>query len=325
MSPDQIAYITFGCLLVLALIFDLGILSKKNEVISIKKALWQTLFWVGLSMAFCVFLWIEKSPMIATKYFTAYLMEWSLSVDNIFVFILIFTYFQVEETDAGRALLIGILLAIVFRIIFIAVGIELIERFHWILYLFGAFLLYTGYHLFTKKDEAEFDPGETKIYKFMKSYLRLSEVEPKGRYFINIHGKVFFTTLAVVVVMLAGVDIAFALDSIPTVVSLVRDNPKLPFTSDEVLVIYSSNIFAILGLRSLFFLLRGAVDKFDYLQQGIAIVLIFIGVKMLLEFFHIRIPIFVSLGVIVACIAGSVFYSMHHEQRKIALKKEKEI
>lgn len=322
MNADQITYLVFGILLVVALVFDLGILSKKNQVISIKKALWQTLFWVGLSLAFCVFLWFEKSPMVATKYFTAYLMEWSLSVDNIFVFILIFTYFKVEEKDAGRALLIGILLAIVFRILFIAVGIGLIARFHWILYLFGAFLIYTGIKLFAKKDEAEFDPGETGIYKFMRSYLRLSEIEPKGRYFIKMHGKTFFTTLAVVVVMLAGVDIAFALDSIPTVVSLVRDKADAPFTSDDILVIYSSNIFAILGLRSLFFLLRGAVDKFDYLQQGIAIVLIFIGIKMLIEYFDIRISIFVSLAVIVACIAGSILYSMYHGKRKIATKQE---
>lgn len=322
MNADQITYLVFGILLVVALVFDLGILSKKNQAISIKKALWQTLFWVGLSLAFCVFLWFEKSPMVATKYFTAYLMEWSLSVDNIFVFILIFTYFKVEEKDAGRALLIGILLAIVFRIIFIAVGIGLIARFHWILYLFGAFLIYTGIKLFAKRDEAEFDPGQTGIYKFMRSYLRLSEVEPKGRYFIKLHEKTFFTTLAVVVVMLAAVDIAFALDSIPTVVSLVRDKADAPFTADDILVIYSSNIFAILGLRSLFFLLRGAVDKFDYLQQGIAIVLIFIGIKMLIEYFDIRISIFVSLGVIVACIAGSILYSMYHGKRKMATKQE---
>ena len=324
MTPDQVTYFTFGIILLLALIFDLGILSKKNSVVGIQKALWQTLFWVSLSMAFCIFLWFEKTPLVSTKFFTAYLMEWSLSVDNIFVFILIFTYFKVEELDAARALLIGILLAIIFRIIFIALGIELIERFHWILYLFGAFLLYTGYKLFTKKDEAEFDPGETRVYRFMKKYFRLSELEPKGRYFINVHGKMFFTTLSVVVVMLASVDLAFALDSIPTVVSLVREKANAPFTSDDILVIYSSNIFAILGLRSLFFLLRGAVDKFDFLQQGIAIVLIFIGLKMLIEIFDIRISIFVSLAVIVFCIAGSVFYSMHHERRKMARKNNKE-
>lgn len=316
MTPDQITYLTFGILLTVALVFDLGLISKRNATITMKKALYQTIFWVMLSMAFCVFLWIEKTPLVATKYFTAYLMEWSLSVDNIFVFILIFTYFKVEESDAGRALLVGIILAIVFRIVFIAVGIGLIERFHWILYVFGVFLIYTGYTLFFKKDDAEFDPGETKIYKFMKKYLRLSEIEPKGRYFVQLHGKVFFTTLSVVVIMLAGVDLAFALDSIPTVVSLVRDNASAAFTADDKLVIYSSNIFAILGLRSLFFLLRGAVDQFDFLQQGIAVVLAFIGVKMLVEYFDIRINIFISLAVIVTCLAFSILYSIDHRRKK---------
>jgi tellurite resistance protein TerC len=281
-----------------------------------KKALYQTLLWVGLSVAFCIFLWFEKTPIVATKYFTAYLMEWSLSIDNIFVFILIFTYFKVNENDAGRALLIGILLAIVFRIIFIALGIELINRFHWILYIFGFFLLYTGYQLFFKKDEAEFDPGETKIFKVINKFFRITLIEPKGRYMVNLHGKVYFTTLSVVVLMLAAVDIAFALDSIPTVVSLVRESANASFSGDDILVIYSSNIFAVLGLRSLFFLLKGAVDKFDYLQQGIAIVLIFIGVKMLIEYFGIHINIFISLGVIVACLAGSVGYSIKFPRAK---------
>lgn len=316
MTVDQITYLTFGLVLLIALILDLGLMSKKNSAISMKKALYQTLFWVGLSVAFCVFLWFEKTPIVATKYFTAYLMEWSLSIDNIFVFILIFTYFKVNENDAGRALLIGILLAIVFRIIFIALGIELINRFHWILYVFGFFLLYTGYQLFFKKDDAEFDPGETKIYKVINKFFRVTLVEPNGRYLLNLHGKVYFTTLSVVVLMLAAVDVAFALDSIPTVVSLVREKANAAFSSDDVLVIYSSNIFAVLGLRSLFFLLKGAVDQFDYLQQGIAIVLVFIGVKMLIEYFGIHINIFISLGVIVACLAGSVGYSIKYPRAK---------
>ena len=324
MTPDQITYLTFGIVLLFALIIDLGLLSKKNSTVTIKKALWQTLFWVGLSIAFCAFLWIQKSSIIGTKYFTAYLMEWSLSIDNIFVFILIFTYFKVEATDAGRALLWGILLAIVFRIIFIALGIELIERFHWIIYVFGVFLLYTGYKLFVSTENEEFNPGDTKLYKFMRTYFRLSELEPKGRYFIKMHGKVYFTHLAVVVAMLGAVDLAFALDSIPTVVSLVKDSANANFSSDDILVIYSSNIFAVLGLRSLFFLLRGAIDQFDYLQQGIAIVLFFIGVKMLIEFFGIHISIYISLGVIVACIAGSVVYSIYHIKPKhISTSEEK--
>jgi tellurite resistance protein TerC len=316
MTVDQITYLTFGLVLVFALVLDLGLMSKKNTAVSMKKALYQTLFWVGLSVAFCVFLWFEKTPIVATKFFTAYLMEWSLSIDNIFVFILIFTYFKVNANDAGRALLIGILLAIVFRIIFIALGIELINRFHWILYVFGFFLLYTGYQLFFKKDEAEFDPGETKIYKVINKFFRVTLVEPNGRYLLNLHGKVYFTTLSVVVFMLAAVDIAFALDSIPTVVSLVREKANASFSPDDILVIYSSNIFAVLGLRSLFFLLKGAVDKFDYLQQGIAIVLIFIGIKMLIEYFGIHINIFISLGVIVACLVGSVLYSIKYPRAK---------
>jgi tellurite resistance protein TerC len=243
-------------------------------------------------------------------------MEWSLSIDNIFVFILIFTFFKVEASDAGRALLVGILLAIVFRIIFIALGIELINKFHWILYVFGFFLVYTGYTLFVKKDEAEFDPAETKVYKLINKFFRISALEPKGRYFLTLHGKIYFTSLAVVVLMLAAVDIAFALDSIPTVVSLVREKANAPFTPDDILVIYSSNIFAVLGLRSLFFLLKGAVDKFDYLQQGIAIVLIFIGIKMLIEYFGIHINIMISLAVILACLGGSILYSIRNQRKK---------
>jgi tellurite resistance protein TerC len=316
MSVDQITYLTFGLVLVVALLLDLGLMSKKNAVISVKKAFFQTLFWVGLSVAFAIFLWFEKTPLTATKYFTAYLMEWSLSIDNIFVFILIFSFFKVEEIDAGRALLIGILLAIVFRIIFIAIGIEIIDRFHWILYIFGVFLVYTGYTLFFKKDDAEFDPGETKIYKFINRFFRVTLIEPKGRYFVNLHGKIYFTTLAVVVMILASVDVAFALDSIPTVVSLVRQDPSIDFSADDILVIYSSNVFAVLGLRSLFFLLKGAAGKFDYLQQGIAVVLVFIGCKMLIEYFDIHIGIGVSLGVIVLCLVVSILYSQYHVRKK---------
>jgi tellurite resistance protein TerC len=317
MTVDQIIYLTFGGVLILALVLDLGLLSKKNTVISIKKALIQTLLWVSLSLAFCTFLWIEKNGLIATKYITAYLMEWSLSIDNIFVFILIFSYFKVNQLDAGRALLVGILLAIVCRIIFIALGIELIERFHWLLYVFGVFLIYTGIKLFIKKDEEEFSPEDTKVYRFLKRYFRITDLEPKGRYVIKHNEKVYFTLLAVVVVILAATDIVFALDSIPTVVSLVREKANIPFSGDDILVIYSSNIFAVLGLRSLFFLLRGAVSKFDYLQQGIAIVLVFIGVKMLIEFFDIHISIFISLAVIVMCLVGSIVYSIYHQRKNL--------
>ena len=315
MSTTQIAYIVFGIVIVIALVLDLGLLSKNHKVVSIKLALYQTLFWVGLSLVFFGFLWWEESHVAAVKYITAYLMEWSLSIDNIFVFILIFSFFKVKEKDAGRALLIGILLAIVLRIVFIALGIELINRFHWLLYLFGAFLLYTGFKLFFQNEESEYDPSNSRVYIWSTKILRISHVEPNGRYIVRENNKTYLTQLSLVVLMLAATDIVFALDSIPTVVSLVRDDPRTPFSSSDILVIYSSNIFAVLGLRSLFFLLKGAVNKFDFLQQGIAVVLVFIGVKMLIEYFDIHIPISVSLGVIVVCLGGSIIYSIYRNRK----------
>lgn len=316
MTTDQITYLVFGIVLVVALVLDLGLLSKKGSQITIKKALYQTLFWVGLSLLFFGFMWFEKGSGPAVKYILAYLMEWSLSIDNIFVFILIFTFFKVTEADAGRALLIGILLAIVFRIIFIAVGIELVERFHWVLYIFGAFLVYTGFKLFAKRDEEEFNPADTGIYKFVTRYFRVTNTAPNGRYIIREGGKVFLTTLSVVVFILAATDIVFALDSIPVVLGVVKEAGK-ELTSTDTLVIYSSNIFAVLGLRSLFFLMRGAVNQFDYLQQGIAIVLVFIGLKMLVEFFDIHVPIYISLLVIVLCLGGSIWYSIYHKRKGV--------
>ncbi|MCX6317889.1 MAG: TerC/Alx family metal homeostasis membrane protein [Bacteroidetes bacterium] len=310
MTTDQITYLVFGIVLVLALIFDLGLLSKKNQKVTIRQALYQTFFWVGLALAFFVFMWIEKGERLALEYLSGYLMEWSLSIDNIFVFILIFSAFSVKEKYYGRVLLIGILMAIVFRIIFITVGVALVEKFHWILYIFGVFLVYTGYKMFTANDDEEFDPHESKVYRFLKKIMPLVSHDGNGRFRYLENGKPVYTTLFVVVIMLSAIDLVFALDSIPAVMGISRDK----------LVIYTSNIFAVLGLRSLFFLLRGAVSKFDYLQQGIAIVLVFIGVKMLAEhwineWIAKEIQVFISLGMIMVCIAGSIFYSIFMQKK----------
>lgn len=312
MTPDQITYLVFGIVLVLALVFDLGLLSKKDQKITIRQALYQTFFWVGLALAFFVFMWVEKGERLALEYLSGYLMEWSLSIDNIFVFILIFSAFSVKEKYFGRVLLIGILMAIIFRVIFITVGVALVEKFHWILYVFGVFLVYTGYKMFTASDDEEFDPHDSKIYRFMKKILPLVPHDGNGRYRYMENGKPVYTTLFVVVIMLAAIDLVFALDSIPAVMGISRDK----------LVIYTSNIFAVLGLRSLFFLLRGAVSKFDYLQQGIAIVLVFIGIKMLAEkwinqWLAKEIQVFISLGVIMVCISGSIFYSIFMKKKGV--------
>ena len=319
MSTDQITYIVFGIVLLLALFFDLGLLSTKGKRITIRQALYQTFFWVGLALAFFVFMWAQNGQKAGLEYLSAYLMEWSLSIDNIFVFILIFSSFGVKEKNFGRVLLIGILMAIVFRIVFITVGVALVNQFHWILYIFGVFLVYTGYKMFTASDDEEFDPRESKVYKWLKRIIPLVPHDGDGRYVVRENGKRFYTTLFVVVMMLAAIDLVFALDSIPAVMGIVDNSPE----HREVarLVIYTSNIFAVLGLRSLFFLLRGAVSKFDYLQQGIAVVLVFIGCKMLCQGWINRlvpdktIQVIISLGVIMVCLAGSVFYSIFMKKK----------
>ena len=313
MDKTQLIYLVFSVVILVALIFDLGLLSKKNQVISLKAALIQTIFWVLLSFIFCGFIWYENDggngKEDAISYISAYLLEWSLSIDNIFVFIIIFSFFKVKPENYSRVLLLGILMAIIFRIIFIALGSELVARFEWVMYIFGAFILYTGFKMFVSKEEEEFDPKNNWAYRLMQKFMRITHEEPHGRFIIVRHKKAYFTTLSMVVVMLGLIDIMFALDSIPAVFSIIPDPGKK-------LLIYSSNIFAVLGLRSLFFLLRGAASKFDYLQQGIAIVLVFIGVKMLIaDWFHI--PVWVSLLVIVFCISGSVFYSIYHQRKGV--------
>ena len=319
MTTDQLTYLVFGIVLILALVFDLGLLRKKNKKITIRQALHQTFFWVGLALAFFVFMWLENGQKAGLEYLSAYLMEWSLSIDNIFVFILIFSSFSVKEKHFGRVLLIGILMAIGFRIIFITVGVALVEKFHWILYVFGVFLVYTGYKMFTASDDHEFDPHESKVYRWLKRILPLVPHDGDGKYVVRENGKKFYTTLFVVIIMLAAIDLVFALDSIPAVMGIVDNSPE---HSDVArLVIYTSNIFAVLGLRSLFFLLRGAVSKFDYLQQGIAIVLVFIGLKMLGQSFINKwipdktVQVIISLGVIMVCLTGSVFYSIFMKKK----------
>ncbi len=313
MDTTKLIYLVFSSVIVLALVFDLGLLSKKNAVISLKTALIQTLFWVLLSFAFCGYLLYENvdgnGKQDAISYISAYLLEWSLSIDNIFVFIIIFAFFKIKENNYGRVLLLGILMAVVFRIIFIALGSELVARFDWIMYIFGAFLVYTGIKLFVQGEEEEFNPGDNWAMKFMRKFMRTTDEEPHGKFIIYKHRKAYFTKLSMVVVMLGMIDIVFALDSIPAVFSIIPDPSKK-------LLIYSSNIFAVLGLRSLFFLLRGAASKFDFLQQGIAVVLVFIGIKMLVAYW-IHVPVWVSLLVIVVCISSSIVYSIYHKRKGV--------
>ena len=314
MTTDQLVYLVFGVVILIALILDLGFLSKKNAIISIQQALRQTFFWVLLALSFWIFMWIEEGQKLGFEYLSGYLMEWSLSIDNIFVFILIFNAFKVKEKYIPRVLLIGILAAILFRVIFITIGVALVAQFAWVLYIFGVFLVYTGYKMFAAGEEESFDPTTSKVYLFLKKFLPIGNTDGEGKFIIRDHNnKPLYTSLFVVVVLLAAIDIVFALDSIPAVMGISRSS----------LVIYTSNIFAILGLRSLFFLLRGAVNQFEHLQQGIAVVLIFIGVKMLGEHYinewlDKNTQVLISLMVIMFCITGSIAYSIFTGKKKSA-------
>ena len=275
MNATEWTYVVFGIVIIIALGFDLGLLSKKSKKVSIKQALFQTVFWISLALGFFVFVLLEDGHTKGLEYISAYLMEWSLSIDNIFVFILIFSYFRIAEKYSNRVLLLGILLAIILRVIFITVGIALVQEFEWILYIFGAFLIYTGIKMFLVNEENEFDPQKNAVYKFLRKIVPLTHEDGEGKFTKMIDGKRHFTMLFVVLILLATTDVVFALDSIPAVFAITQTK----------MIIYTSNIFAVLGLRSLFFLLKGAVDKFQYLKEGIAIVLIFIGLKMLIEIF----------------------------------------
>lgn len=302
MTPHQIIFLVFSLVIPAALIIDLGLLSKKDREISIRKAVIQTVFWVTLSIAFSLFIWFESGREDTVRYLSAYLLEWSLSVDNIFVFIIIFNFFRISSKNYSRVLLMGILMAVLFRILFITIGSELVARFSWIIYVFGVILLYTGFKMF-KSDEGDeaFDPEDNWAYKFMVKNLRTTSQEPEGKFIMKINGKRYLTKLAMVVIMLGLVDVIFAVDSIPAVFSIIPD-------PNDKLLIYSSNIFAVLGLRSLFFLLQGAAARFSHLQQGIAIVLLFIGAKMLVKDL-VHIPAWAALMVIVVSIGGSLIYS----------------
>jgi tellurite resistance protein TerC len=308
MNVEQISYLVFIIALIASLVLDLFILNPKGKEIAFKSAVYQFLFWVAIALGYGVFLWKEFGMQTANLYFSAYLMEESLSIDNIFVFILLFKAFKIKENQLGRLLLIGVLLAIVFRIGFIFAGITIIQQFHWVLYLFGGVLLYSGVKMFFAKEDNDYNPKEGVMFKFLNKYLRIDYNDEDTTFTKVVNGKKYYTKLMLVVVLLAFTDIIFAVDSIPAVLAI----------SQEKLIVFSSNIFAILGLRTLFFILRKAADQFDYLSQGIALALVFIGVKLLLTYWHIELPEWVTLCVILLCIGGAMVVSVLFDKNKKA-------
>ena len=293
-------FILFGLVVVLFLIADLGFFNKKNHKIEFKPALVQSLFWVAISVGFGFLIFLYMGKELSAQFMSAYVTEKMLSVDNLFVLMLIFSYFNLEEKYHHRVLFYGILGAIVFRAMFIAGGVFIINQFHFVLYIFGAILVYTGIKLFSDKKEEHIDFKKNKVIKLARRYLPFTVNHHNGHFFVREHGKFFFTSLFLIVLLIEVTDIIFAVDSIPAVFTISQN----PF------IIFTSNIFAILGMRSLFFVVEGVLHKFHHLQKGLSFILVFIGAKMLSGVFGMHISSLVSFSVIMMALCLSLLTSV---------------
>ncbi|MFZ3011377.1 MAG: TerC/Alx family metal homeostasis membrane protein [Minisyncoccia bacterium] len=291
--------ILFSIIVVGFFVVDLGFLNKKSHKIEFKAALWQSLFWVAISLAFGFLIFLFLGKVTAVEFLSAYVTEKMLSVDNLFVIMLIFNYFKLEEKYHHRALFWGIFGAIVFRGVFIGAGAYIIHQFYWVLYVFGAILLYTGIKLLRDKKEEHINFHDNKVIKFAHKILPFTDSHHNGKFFFKENSRFYFTSLFMIVLLVEVTDIIFAVDSIPAVFSI----------SQNIFVVFTSNIFAILGLRALFFLIENILHRFHHLQKGLAFILVFIGLKMLSGIFGFHVSSFVSFGVILAALSLSIILS----------------
>lgn len=302
-------WLGFATLMIVVLALDLGVLNKEAHRVTTKEAASWTAVWVSLALMFAGVVWYFYGFAKATEFMTGYLIEESLSVDNLFVFVLVFRHFKVEDKYQHRILFWGVIGAVVMRAIFIFAGVALINQFHWIIYIFGAFLIYTGIKLFFEKDheEADEEMAEGFSVKLVKRFFAISKNYDGDKFFTIENGKKMATPLFLVLVVIEITDLIFAVDSIPAVLAVSTDS----------FIVFTSNIFAIMGLRSLYFLLADIVDRFVYLKTGLAFILTFVGVKMILpEISHLivgeewKIPSPVSLGIIAGILAVSIIASL---------------
>ena len=305
-------WIGFVVFVFVMLSLDLFVFHKKDEIIKVKQALLWSLFWIGLAVAFNIGIYYFLGEIKAIEFFTGYLIEESLSVDNLFVFILIFTFFKIEPKFQHRILFWGIIGAIMMRAIFIFAGVALIQRFNWVMYIFGGFLLFTGLKmLIDKKDTDEFNPNENIVIRLFRKIVPLTDDMSVPQFFIKKKRILHATPYFVALLFIEASDLIFAVDSIPAVLSVSKD----PF------IVYTSNIFAILGLRSLYFALSGVMGYFHFLKYALAGILSFIGLKMCAnEFAHqfgydFEISNFTSLGVIVAFLTVSILASIAFKKK----------
>jgi len=305
-------WLGFNIFVLAMLALDLGVFHRKAHALSLKEASIWSVVWITLAMVFNAGLYLFAGPEPALQFFTGYLIEKSLSVDNIFIFVLLFTFFKVPAAYQHRVLYWGILGALIMRGTLIAVGVALIESFHWIIYLFGAFLIFTGIRMGFHK-EIEVHPENDLLLKFIRRFVPVTENYEHDRFFVRRTGQVMVTPLLLVLLVIDTTDLIFAVDSIPAVFAVTRD----PF------LVYTSNIFAILGLRSLYFVFAGIMEKFYYLKLGLSVILTFVGVKMVLaDVFSL--PTALSLVVIAVVLTIAIVASIVRTRHQAAKSREPE-
>jgi tellurite resistance protein TerC len=296
----------FNLFVLLMLALDLGVFHRKAHVVSFREAIAWTIAWVTLAMLFNIGVWHFAGAQKALEFTTGYVIEYSLSVDNIFIFAMLFSYFSVPPVYQHRVLFWGILGALVMRAIMIAAGTVLITKFAWVIYIFGAFLILTGIKMIVKREE-EIHPERNPVVRWFKKLMPVTSDYRGDKFFVRENGIRMATPLFVVLLLVEVSDVIFAVDSIPAIFAVTKD----PF------IVYTSNVFAILGLRSLYFALSGVLDKFHYLKIGLGVVLAFVGVKMLLGHTAYKIDTLVSLGVIVAVLAASIIVSLLRPKKAV--------
>ena len=305
MTVSWVGWTLFNGFVLLMLALDLGVFHRKAHAIRPREAFIWTSVWIALALLFNLLIYYRAGPQVALEFLTGYVLEKSLSVDNIFVIVMIFSFFRVPAAYQHRVLFWGVLGALVLRGIFIALGAYVLHRWEWVMYIFGALLVVTGIKMAVKREDVA-DLTDNGILKFVRRLVPITPAYHGQRFFVREGGRILGTPLLLVIVLVELSDLMFAIDSIPAIFAI----------TDDTFVVYTSNIFAILGLRSMFFLLAAVVERFVYLKYGLAVVLTFIGVKMLLHDVY-KVPILASLGIITALIGGSIVVSLLYPPRDV--------
>ena len=297
-------WVLFGVVVLGLLALDLGVFHRKSHTVKMREALTWSAVWISLALVFNLFVYYTRGPVPAMEFLTGYLVEEALSVDNLFVFLMIFSYFRVPAEYQHKVLFWGIMGALFMRAGFIIAGIALIQMFHWVIYIFGVFLIITGIKMVTSKDE-EINPERNPVLRLFRRIMPVTEHYEKDRFFVRRDVRLFATPLFVVLLMVETTDVIFAVDSIPAILGITTD----PF------IVYTSNVFAILGLRSIYFALAGLMQIFHYLNYGLCLILVFVGTKMLIAEFY-KVPVILALGVIIGVLLLSILASLIWPQKE---------